>query len=57
MERTKSSPLETRREADRSIEDTEAYKGAETLTQLGVLTKMKDIELFHGRAALKRRLD
>ncbi len=50
MERTKSSPLETRREADRSIEDTEAYKGAETLTQLGVLTKMKDIELFHGRA-------
>ena len=50
MGKFEQSPIETRREVDRSIEQTEAYKGAETLTQLGVLSKMKDVDLFHGRA-------
>ena len=50
MNKSESSPLETRREVDRSIEQTEAYKGAETLRQLGILTRMGDIDLFHGRA-------
>ena len=49
MGKFEQSPIETRREVDRSIEQTEAYKGAETLTQLGVLSKMKDVDLFHGR--------
>ena len=51
MNKSESSPLETRREVDRSIEQTEAYKGAETLRQLGILTRMGDIDLFHGRAS------
>ena len=50
MKKSEQAPLETRREVDRSIEQTEAYKGAETLTELGVLSKMKDVDLFHGRA-------
>ena len=51
MRNPESTSTETRREVDRSLENSEAYQGAEKLTRLGLLTKMRDIELFHGRAA------
>ncbi len=51
MRNHESASIETRREVDRSLENSEVYQGAEKLTRLGLLTKMRDIELFHGRAA------
>ncbi len=51
MRSHESFTTETRREVDRSNERAEAYQGAETLTKLGVLTRMRDLTLYHGRAA------
>ena len=39
----------TRKEIDRSNEQSEKFQAAEALTRLGMLTKMKDLELYHGR--------
>lgn len=51
MRSRESFTTETRREVDRSHEQSEAYQGAETLAKLGVLARMRDLTLYHGRAA------
>lgn len=43
--------LPSRREADKSnYEQTEKYQAMEKLTEMGMLMRMSDLELYHGRA-------
>lgn len=42
--------LAPRREVDRSFEQNEVYRATEVLTKLGLLKRMSDLDLYHGRA-------
>lgn len=43
--------VQTRLEHSRSLEDAEKYKAIHTLTELGLLIPLSDVEVYHGRAA------
>ena len=44
-------PTTVRAEHSRSLDDAERFRALETLTEMGLLTRMSDMETFHGRVA------
>jgi len=49
--------LQTRDEHSRSVEDAEKYRAIHTLTELGMLTPLSEVETFHGRVGFADAAD